>query len=81
MPSRGFIFIFFLRQFFSIRQHFKFTAKSDNRFGNKLVIHIVIHRNPVSVIDTLTLRPNLLTGLVFRIGDFRGIPSNEINPF
>ena len=37
--------------------------------GYKLVVHVIVHRNPMSIINTLALRPNLLSSLILGVGN------------
>ena len=81
VPCFGAFFFVALHFFeFAITQHVVVFIKGDDGFRDEFIGAIIDHGNPMAIIDSLTLCPNLVTGHVCWGSDFlfRDIPTDEI---
>ena len=83
MPSAAAVTIVSLCYFLAIRQTLVFAFNAYNGFGGKLIVHAIVHRNPMAVVNALALGPYLFAYIidVWFSSIFRLVPTNKINPF
>ncbi len=74
VPRLGTVAVIFDAQLRAVGKYFISFFESSDGLGDHLIITFVVHRNPVAVINALSLRPDLFARKILGV-----VPADEIN--
>ena len=81
VPSFGIVFVLSGFEKLPVAQNLIILVKGDDGFGGEFIASVINHGNPISVVDALSLSPNLSSRHIAGFGDSGEIPPNEIESF